>query len=292
MTESQEKPNLRNFKGLEYDINDPKFKDLSKRGIKKLLKSEQWEATKDERRASQRERIRVKRLEKRKKVREGLIESTPTKKKLAFLSELTNVGLIIDCGFNDLMTGKELLSFVNQLGYTYGKNRTAPKSMKICLSSVDSVLKETFNEKLPSWSSWKNVNILPENTTYLDAFDKKDLVYLSADSDNVIHELEEGKHYIIGGIVDKNRYKNLCQNKAVDQGIQTARLPISDYIQMATRKVLTVNQVCEIMLKWLELKDWEKAFMDVIPGRKLKDVKPALSQQVNSIPEIREAEGA
>lgn len=205
-----------------------------------------------------------------------------------------------------------MLSFVNQLGYTYGKNRTAPKSMKICLSSVDSLLKETFNEKLPSWSSWKNVNILPENTTYLNAFDKKDLVYLSADSDNVIHELEEGKNYIIGGIVDKNRYKNLCQNKAVDQGIQTARLPISDYIQMATRKVLTVNQgkknikslclfmllsyqiiVCEIMLKWLELKDWEKAFMDVIPGRKLKDVKPALSQQANSMPEIREeGEGA
>lgn len=27
------------------------------------------------------------------------------------------------------------------------------------------------------------------------------------------------------------------------------------------------------MLKWLEYKDWEKAFLDVIPGRKLKDAK-------------------
>ncbi|GAA5801241.1 hypothetical protein HPULCUR_006686 [Helicostylum pulchrum] len=278
MVDSTEKATIRNFQGLEYDINDPKFKDLSKRGIKKLLRSEQWEATKDERRASQREKIRVKRLEKRKQVREGLLEATPTKKKLAFLSELTNVGLIVDCGFNDLMTEKEMLSFVNQLGYTYGKNRTAPKAMKLCLSSVDPLLKTTLTEKIPHWLSWKNVNILPENTSYLDAFDKKDLVYLSADSENVVHELEEGKHYIIGGIVDKNRYKNLCQNKAAKQGIQTARLPIGDYIQMATRKVLTVNQVCEIMLKWLEVKDWEKAFMDVIPGRKLKDVKPVALQ--------------
>jgi tRNA (guanine9-N1)-methyltransferase len=29
--------------------------------------------------------------------------------------------------------------------------------------------------------------------------------------------------------------------------------------------------VFEIMVKWLDTRDWEKAFMDVIPGRKLKE---------------------
>jgi tRNA (guanine9-N1)-methyltransferase len=100
------KPTIRNLQGLEYDITDPKFEGLSKKAIKKLLRDEQWNATKDTRRKELREKSKVKRLEKRKQMREGIIERPPTKKKLAFLSELSNVGVIIDCGFNDLMTDK------------------------------------------------------------------------------------------------------------------------------------------------------------------------------------------
>lgn len=125
MVDSTEKATIRNYQGIEYDINDPKFKDLSKRGIKKLLRNEHWEANKDERRASQREKIRVKRLTKRKQVREGLIEATPTKKKLAFLSELTSVGLIVDCGFNDLMTEK--------VNYYFFFVYMLPRSLTTCI---------------------------------------------------------------------------------------------------------------------------------------------------------------
>lgn len=42
---------------------------------------------------------------------------------------------------------------------------------------------------------------------------------------------------------------------------------------MATRHVLTVNQVLEIMLRWLEIRDWEKAFLNVIPKRKLPEMQ-------------------
>lgn len=68
--------------------------------------------------------------------------------------------------------------------------------------------------------------------------------------------------------MDKNRHKAVCYNQAVEKGIKTAKLPIGQYIQMAHRPVLATNHVIEIMLAWLELRDWGKAFMKVIPTRK------------------------
>ncbi|KAG1357791.1 hypothetical protein G6F62_001295 [Rhizopus arrhizus] len=269
-----ENNNIRTFRGVKYDILDPKFEGLSKQKIKRLLKDEQWNEHKDEKRALFRQKEKARKQERKRQIREGLLEASPTKKKLAATSELTNINLVIDCSFNHLMTEREIVSFVKQLGISYGKNKTAPKSTKLSLVSLDDGFKDVLNEKWPSWKNWGEKHVSTTEQSYLDKFEKNDLIYLSADSDNVIQELEEGKAYIIGGIVDKNRHKNLCQDKATKQGIKTAKLPIEDYLNMSTRKVLTVNQVCEILLKWLEVRDWEKAFLSALPGRKLKDVEP------------------
>ncbi|KAF9006692.1 guanine-1-methyltransferase-domain-containing protein [Cyathus striatus] len=95
------------------------------------------------------------------------------------------------------------------------------------------------------------------------------IVYLTADSDDELTELRPDETYIIGGIVDHNRYKNLCLNKAKESGIRTARLPIGRYLaSLPTRKVLTVNQVFEILVKWVETRNWEEAFHCIIPKRK------------------------
>ena len=63
-------------------------------------------------------------------------------------------------------------------------------------------------------------------TKLKDTFSKENIVYLTADSPNVIEHLDDSKAYIIGGIVDRNRHINLTFKRAVEQGIQHGKLPI------------------------------------------------------------------
>lgn len=93
-------------------------------------------------------------------------------------------------------------------------------------------------------------------------------MYLTADSENQPAELDPSKIYIIGGIVDRNRYKNLTLNKAKKDGISHARLPIGDLMALRSSSVLAVNHVFQIVAEWFNTKDWKHALDKVVPERK------------------------
>ncbi|KAI8387021.1 guanine-1-methyltransferase-domain-containing protein [Blakeslea trispora] len=287
-TETLDNSNIRYYQGKKYDITEPRFQGLSKNAIKKLLKDEIYEEGRTERNKEKRERFKRKRAERRQLEKEGAVEPSAKKAKAKHMT-VGNIGIVLDCSFSSLMMEKEIASLRQQIGRCYAANVRAKKeSMKMTLTSLDNTLETVMDDKSPSWKNWRYFEATSED--YLDRFKKEDLVYLTADSDQVAEELEEGKTYIIGGIVDKNRYKSLCYDKAVKEGIKTARLPIGEYIRLSTRKVLTVNQVVEIMVNWLDCRDWQKAFIDAIPERKLKDC--ALVQDSDEEEEEEEEEEA
>ncbi|KAL6245782.1 tRNA (guanine(9)-N(1))-methyltransferase [Rhinocladiella similis] len=106
-----------------------------------------------------------------------------------------------------------------------------------------------------------------------------EVVYLTSDSPDTLSELSPYSTYIVGGLVDKNRHKGICYKIAREKGIRTAKLPIGEYLDMQSRKVLATNHVVEIMVRWLECGDWGEAFMKVIPKRKGGKLREESEQQ-------------
>ncbi|KAL8971153.1 MAG: hypothetical protein Q9183_001187 [Haloplaca sp. 2 TL-2023] len=218
------------------------------------------------------------------------------------------ISFVIDCGFDDLMMDGERKSLASQITRSYSDNSKARFRSHLFVSSFNGHLKNRFETVLSGQhAGWKGVRFLQgdfeESVTQArqlmtteqggrlaGAFEGKsstsgeeageksvelgEVVYLTSDSPDTLTELKPYGVYIIGGIVDKNRHKGMCYKRAMDRGIRTAKLPIGDYMKMSSRFVLATNHVVEIMSRWLELKDWGRAFMQVMPKRKggiLKD---------------------
>ncbi|KAI4193842.1 MAG: hypothetical protein LQ346_003809 [Caloplaca aetnensis] len=215
------------------------------------------------------------------------------------------VSFVVDCGFDDLMLDGERKSLASQVTRSYSDNHKAPFRSHLFISSFKGHLKERFDTVLAgNHRNWKGVKFIDgdfEEAAQLaeelmkisqggklagtfqksvpaqqmeDGSPSGEVVYLTSDSPDILTELKPYSTYIIGGIVDKNRHKGICYKRATDRGMKTAKLPIGDYMKMTSRFVLATNHVVEIMLRWLELGDWAKAFLQVIPKRKggiLKD---------------------
>lgn len=114
----------------------------------------------------------------------------------------------------------------------------------------------------------------------------KTMVYLTADSPNVLQTMDSDHCYIIGGIVDRNRQKGLCLKRAQEMGINHARLPIKDHVSLNSRHILTVNQVVDILVGFMETLDWKEALLKVIPVRKLEQEAKSLAESHKVVCEV------
>ncbi|KAL6635049.1 hypothetical protein ACP70R_027720 [Stipagrostis hirtigluma subsp. patula] len=261
---------------------------LSKSARKKLLKQERQAERKAARKAAEKERRRAD-VERRRREWEEALAAAPSEEaraemvaarretrrervgrraeergaraeRLRRAAEGAGQKVVLDLEFADLMRPNEIHSLTQQM------NGRSANPAHLWLTGCNGEM-ATHLQRIPGYDKWI---IEKEAKPYLEAFEdrKENLVYLTADAETVLDDLDMSKIYIIGGLVDRNRWKGITLKKAVEQGIQSAKLPIGNYLKMSSSQVLTVNQVFEIMLKFVETRDWKTAFFHVIPQRK------------------------
>uniref|UniRef100_A0A7S4EYN7 tRNA (guanine(9)-N(1))-methyltransferase n=1 Tax=Chrysotila carterae TaxID=13221 RepID=A0A7S4EYN7_CHRCT len=170
----------------------------------------------------------------------------------------------IDLSFEQLMADAEITSLAQQLMYSYGANRRARLPLQLAFCSLGGKTEQQLT-KINGFGNWK---VARHSESYLHAFDRSRLVYLSSESDEALHSLDPDAVYVIGGLVDHNKHKGLTHARAVAEGLRTVRLPIDEHMQMSQRRVLAVNHVFEIMLHFANSGDWKAAFLQALPQRR------------------------
>lgn len=296
------------------DQQDP---PLSKSQQKKLKRKAEWEAKREDRKVERKVKLQAKRERKRDE-RQQLIEQgvplpTPTKAIYKRATQLP-VTILIDCNFDELMHDGERTSLGSQITRSYSDNKNSQFRAHLTICSFGGKLKERFDTVMASqYKLWKGVRTF--ETGFVETAEKAknwmssekggelggvfakyavldeeatrklkaegEIVYLSSEASEDLWELKPYSTYIIGGLVDKNREKGICHRRATKAGIRTAKLPIGEYMDMASRKVLATNHVNEILMRWLECGDWGEAFFKVMPKRKGGTLKTARGADEN-----------
>ncbi|KAL4641543.1 tRNA methyltransferase 10A-like [Arapaima gigas] len=237
---------------------------MSKRQMKRLQRQQQWEEQKDQRRQRRKEKKQQRRLERLAQVEGGA--DCPARKRPRREATPSTLRLVLDCSFDNLMMLKDVKKLHKQIQRCYAENRRALHPVQFYITSHGGQLKKNMDENDKGWVNWKDISIRSEH--FGQFLNKGELVYLTSDSPNVLSELDESKAYIIGGLVDHNHHKGITFERAKELGIAHAQLPLGTFVKMNSRKVLAVNHVFEIILAFLEKRDWQEAFFSILPQRK------------------------
>ncbi|CAF0807435.1 unnamed protein product [Rotaria sordida] len=179
-----------------------------------------------------------------------------------------HIRICIDCRYDSMMNDKDISSLQKQIAFCYSANRRSPTPCQFYITNINGQL-----EKRLETNCAKNWDIYLRNEPLENVFPHDDILYLTSESENVLSStepLDERTVYVIGGIVDHNARKGLCYQLALANKWRHARLPIDEFIKLNTRRVLACNHVMEILLNYIQLGDWKKAFEQNIPKRKQK----------------------
>lgn len=176
--------------------------------------------------------------------------------------------LVFDMDYENFMKPAELQNTVSQLLESEGWNRrnVDPFHIYFCNLKLDSAyhrhLVKRYSEK------WDKLLLTATEKSHVDVFPKDSIIYLTADSPNVMTTFQHDKIYIIGSLVDRTAQTGISLAKAKRLNLATERLPLDKYLQWDIgNKSLTLDQMIRILLCMKNTGNWEEA-LKFVPRRK------------------------
>ena len=137
---------------------------MSKNQLKKLKRRREWEDDREGRKQRRKEKRQQQKERRRQSAPDGPRPKKPPKgpkKQRAVHVPLT---ILIDCGFDELMTEKERISLGSQITRAYSENGHAPFRPQLAVSSFDGHLKERFESVLAGhYRSWRGAHFRSED---------------------------------------------------------------------------------------------------------------------------------
>ncbi|XP_026060634.1 tRNA methyltransferase 10 homolog C [Carassius auratus] len=177
--------------------------------------------------------------------------------------------LVYDMSYEHLMSRREMENTVTQLMESEGWNRRAadPFHLHFCGLQPDGAYLHELRRRYGS-HTWDRLLITATERTHLEMFPQKDLVYLTADSKQVLQEFDHSKVYILGAMVDRSIHSGVSLANAKRLRLTTARLPLDEHLDWECgAKNLTLDQMMRILITLKHTGCWKKA-LEFVPKRK------------------------
>ncbi|XP_072236860.1 tRNA methyltransferase 10 homolog C [Leuresthes tenuis] len=177
--------------------------------------------------------------------------------------------LVFDMSYHSQMSRREIENTVSQLLEVEGCNRRAvePFHLHFCNLQPDGPYEQELLKRYGA-ETWERLFITSTERQHVDVFPREQLVYLTADSPNVLRTFDHSKVYIIGAMVDRSIQSGLSLANAKRLKLATARLPLDEFLHWDMgAKNLTLDQMIRIMLTIKETGKWEEA-LQFVPKRK------------------------
>lgn len=213
------------------------------------------------------------------------VEAALTQRCEAQLADGRVPALVFDLSFAWCMTVSDTKSTVSQVKFSYSSLRRAGFPFRPIITSLrgkeaadDVHDASSQSEVLQALSNFEGFRRFPPQVTqdehWSSLFPADKVVFLTADSPDVLTSLEPDTAYVIGAFVDHNNYKGLSYAAAQRHGVRSARLPIKESVQLGNRcKVLTINHVVDVLVAYEALRvagtpDWGRAIDAALPTRR------------------------